>query len=101
MASFASFGVASFLIVLIVAFGVSNSDACTHDSKCQLNCDHLSLCDLKTNKCSCLPVPEPLPFDGVPMANAKCSTDDDCKDACPPDCTPKCFHCFCLCYCSA
>ncbi|KAL1158516.1 Dyslexia-associated protein [Gossypium arboreum] len=97
----ASFGVASFLIVLIVAFGVSNSKACTHDSECQLNCDHLGLCDLKTNKCSCLPVPEPLPFDGVLMANAKCSTDDDCKDACPPNCTPKCFHCFCLCYCNA
>ncbi|KAB2018522.1 hypothetical protein ERO13_D08G214400v2 [Gossypium hirsutum] len=97
----ASFGVACFFIVLIVAFGVSNSEACTHDSECQLNCDHLGLCDLKTNKCSCLPVSEPLPFDGVPMANAKCSTDDDCKDACPPNCTAKCFHCFCLCYCSA
>ncbi|TYH59791.1 hypothetical protein ES332_D08G245600v1 [Gossypium tomentosum] len=86
----ASFGVASIFIILIVAFGyVSNSKACTHDSECQLNCDHLGL------------LSEPLPFDGVPMVNAKCSMNADCKDACPPNCAPKCFHCFCLCCCSA
>ncbi|TYH07420.1 hypothetical protein ES288_A08G232100v1 [Gossypium darwinii] len=99
----ASFGVTSFLIVLIVAFDIvyQTWKHVLIDSECQLNCDHLGLCDLKTNKCNCLPVSELLPFDGVPMANAKCSTDDDCKDACPPNCTPKCFHCFCLCYCNA
>ncbi|KAK8285625.1 hypothetical protein V6Z12_D08G237300 [Gossypium hirsutum] len=93
----ASFGVACFFIVLISGHLV----ICTHDSECQLNCDHLGLCDLKTNKCSCLPVFEPLPFDGVPMVNAKCYTDTDCIKACPPTCRPYYLHFFCVCYCSA
>ncbi|TYI16102.1 hypothetical protein ES332_A08G231500v1 [Gossypium tomentosum] len=76
-----SFGAASFFVVLIVAFGVSNSKACTHDS-------------------DCLPVSEPLPFDDVPMVNAKCFTDTDCIKACPPTCRPYCLHFFCVCYCS-
>ncbi|TYH61991.1 hypothetical protein ES332_D07G087400v1 [Gossypium tomentosum] len=75
---------------------VFSLEACTHDSECQLNCEHLGLCDLTTGKCSCLLLFEPLP------SAAKCVDDADCANFCGPTC--KYYNCdisFCICHCSA
>ncbi|KAG8485103.1 hypothetical protein CXB51_021854 [Gossypium anomalum] len=42
-------------------YRVSNSEACTRDIDCLGQCKHGGFCDLKTKKCSCLPVSEQLP----------------------------------------
>ncbi|KAB2073449.1 hypothetical protein ES319_A07G082500v1 [Gossypium barbadense] len=65
-----SFGVSSCFIILIVAFCVFYLEACTHDSECQLNCDHLGLCDLTIGKCSCLLISDPLSSTIVPNVAA-------------------------------
>ncbi|TYH04839.1 hypothetical protein ES288_A08G037000v1 [Gossypium darwinii] len=57
----ASFGVVSLFAVLLVAFCVSNLEACTRDIDCLGQCKHDGFYDLKTKKCSCLPVSEQLP----------------------------------------
>ncbi|TYH61951.1 hypothetical protein ES332_D07G085500v1 [Gossypium tomentosum] len=93
----ASCGIASCFVILMVAFCVLNSEACTHDSECQLNCEHLDFCDLKTGKCSCLPIFEPLPSN-----DAKCSKDSDCAKPCGQGCKRyNCVRGYCLCHCTA
>ncbi|KHF99972.1 hypothetical protein F383_38726 [Gossypium arboreum] len=57
----ASFGMVSLFAVLLVAFCVSNSEACTRDIDCLGQCKHGGFCDTITKKCSCLPVSEQLP----------------------------------------
>ncbi|TYH04840.1 hypothetical protein ES288_A08G037100v1 [Gossypium darwinii] len=57
---------ASFRLVSLFACGllvvcVSNSEACAHDIDYLGQCKHGGFCDLKTKKCSCLPVSEQLP----------------------------------------
>ncbi|KHG24617.1 hypothetical protein F383_30431 [Gossypium arboreum] len=57
----ASFGMVSLFAVLLVAFCVSNSEACTRVIDYLGQCKHGGFCDLITKKCSCLPVSEQLP----------------------------------------
>ncbi|KHF98849.1 hypothetical protein F383_38052 [Gossypium arboreum] len=57
----ASFGMVSLFAVLLVAFCVSNSEACSRDIDCLGQCKHGGFCDMITKKCSCLPVSEQLP----------------------------------------
>lgn len=74
-----------------------NSEACIYDSECQLNCEHIGLCDLKIRKCSCLPLFEPLPSN-----DAKCSKDSDCAKPCGRGCKRyDCVRGYCMCHCNA
>ncbi|TYI13167.1 hypothetical protein ES332_A08G039300v1 [Gossypium tomentosum] len=57
----ASFGVVSLFACGFLLVCVSNLEACTHDIDCLGQCKHGGFCDLKTKKCSCLPVLEQLP----------------------------------------
>ncbi|TYH04844.1 hypothetical protein ES288_A08G037500v1 [Gossypium darwinii] len=66
----ASFGVVSLFAVLLMAFCVSNSEACTRDIDCLGQCKHGGFCDLKTKKCSCLPVSEQLPSNIASIVDA-------------------------------
>ncbi|XP_022775883.1 putative defensin-like protein 263 [Durio zibethinus] len=99
----ASFGVASLLVMLLVASCVSNSVAreCSRDIDCAFKCKHGGFCDLKTGKCSCLPASE-LASNVVPIVDAKCKNDADCAKACPPGCKiHNCLGGTCFCECSA
>ncbi|XWS34251.1 hypothetical protein CRYUN_Cryun21dG0024200 [Craigia yunnanensis] len=101
----ASFGVASLLVILLVASCVSNSVAldreCACHVDCKFKCKHGGICDLKTGKCSCLPAQEQA-SNVVPIIDANCKRDPDCIKVCPPGCKiHNCINGICFCECRA
>ncbi|KAE8679759.1 hypothetical protein F3Y22_tig00111398pilonHSYRG00464 [Hibiscus syriacus] len=102
----ASFGVASLLVLLLIAFCVSNSEgkSCTRDVDCTfVKCPHGSnYCDGKTHTCQCYWRGPPSSIAPMVDAKTKCGNDADCAVVCPPHC--KAYHCqngVCLCQCGA
>ncbi|MBA0548483.1 hypothetical protein Golob_019581 [Gossypium lobatum] len=94
----ASSGITSLLIVLLLAFCVSNLEAaeCSRDIDCTFKCKYGGICDdTNTKKCFCWP---PKVF----MEDVRCINDDDCIKICTPGCKIHvCQHGLCLCQCSA
>ncbi|XVF43318.1 hypothetical protein PTKIN_Ptkin02bG0031000 [Pterospermum kingtungense] len=100
----ASFGVASFLIIWLVASCLSNTVAggtdCAINVDCALPCRGRGggICDLTTHKCVCNYGQELANV--VPIVNAKCKLDPDCIKACPPGCkVHDCIKGVCFCEC--
>ncbi|XWS50906.1 hypothetical protein CRYUN_Cryun12cG0130600 [Craigia yunnanensis] len=101
----ASFGAASFLVILLVASCVSNSVAqdreCARDFDCLYKCHNAGFCDLITGTCTCLRVQEPS-SNVVPIVDANCKRDPDCTKVCPPGCKiHNCINGTCFCECGA
>ncbi|KAK8558694.1 hypothetical protein V6N12_041994 [Hibiscus sabdariffa] len=89
------FGMASLLIILIVASCVSNSIAtgknCSSNNDC--NTEELCVCDGAGN-CSCQ---EKI---AAKIVYHQCKKDHDCAKMCAPSCKPSCLNGLCRCECT-
>ncbi|GMJ09592.1 hypothetical protein HRI_004628400 [Hibiscus trionum] len=82
----ASFGIASFFVVLLVASCVLNSEAgkCATKQDCTSECPQGGFCDVASGQCVCLPATE-------------CAKDSDCVNACAGYKIHKCQGGLCVC----